>query len=401
MSSPTKLPETRVIIGVPTYKYVPSLSSASLIGGAVIDCANSGLLAQYETRADMYVTMARNEIAMTALNLYREGKVTHLWFIDDDMVIPQGTIRKLIDRKVDVVGSLYFGRNLQPIIFDIPFRMRHVAPRTGIHQVDGMGCGSTLIHCSVLEKMSLRYGDSYWFNNSVVPSDKGPMYLGEDVHFFMRLHEMGIPCYVDCDASVGHIGVNTIDARQVATNLGILIANVMIARARHYDKLAQAAISKKKATCKGGCADCCYQRQTLDAVDGIVLFEHLRDRGLWNDAFRARLIKEERAIARSDPAARRRCFFLTKENICSVYWARPCCCGYTFGRKPGACGPKSFAAVSNDELHAQTAKTLIEFLELPPLLFNLPGAILAGERFIEGLPVPPVWTHRIADAIRS
>lgn len=387
--------DAKIIIGVPTYKYVPASSTLSLIG-CVIDCANNGILAHFDGQADMYVTTARNQICETALKLYKEGKVTHLWFIDDDMVVKQGTIKALLDHDKDVVGSAYYGRNLKPIAYDVnPFKFKVTIPRTGLHQIDGLGAGCLLIKCDILEKMAQKFGDLWWFQNSMIEGEKGSMYLGEDVFFFRRLKEMGVPVFMDCDYQCGHMGAAIIDNHTVESQILVMIDNIVTARERHFSRLYAQAAKERYAACHPGCIDCCtHQHVLVDAVDGMVAFNYLRHYQRWNDDLKEQLIAEDRIVSKSVAAGYNRpCVFLDN-GLCSIYQARPSCCGYCFGTQSKDCTSSGsvFTILQQDEFHAKASKAFIDLLQLPPLLYTLPGSILAAERLLEGMPPPDVWS---------
>lgn len=383
----------KVLIGVPTYKYVPASSTLSLIG-CVIDCANNGILAHFDGQADMYITTARNQICETAFKLYKEGKVTHLWFIDDDMMVQQGTIMTLLSHNKDVVGSAYYGRNLKPIAYDYdPFKFRVTIPRTGLHRVGGLGAGCLLLKCDVIERMAQKYGDLWWFQNSMAEGEQGPMYLGEDVFFFKRLNEMGIPVFMDCDKQCGHMAAAIVDNHTVESQILIFIDNVVTARERHFAKLYAQAVQERNAVCHPGCTDCCkHQRVLVDAIDGIVAFNYLRHYQRWNDDLKEQLIAEDKIISMlSSNGYARNCIFL-ENGLCSIYQARPSCCGYYFGSCSDGISKDTFSLISDDELHSKTAKVLVDKLELPSLLYTLPGSILAADRLLEGMPPPKVWS---------
>ena len=391
----------KVLIGVPTYKIVQSAAMLSIVG-TVLDLANHGVLAHFDGQADMYITIARNQIASLAWKMYQESKVTHLLFLDDDMLVPQGTVIALLKHDLDVVGAGYYGRNLKPIVYDLdPFHYKSVLPRSGIHRVDGTGCGCLLIKCEVLDRMVKHYKHEWWFQNNIVEKGSGEsVYLGEDVFFFQLLKNMGIPAYLDCDHLCGHMGTAVVDRNAFESTLSVLIDNVAIARARHFSNLQAKAVQEKASVCAPGCVNCCiHQKVLVDSVDGVVLYNYLRKAQRWNDTLKERLIEEDRIVAQTTAEGYSRpCMFL-EGVLCSVYPARPSCCGYCFGRHQERCTENGhvFTILEHDSLHAETAGELIRMLELPANLYTLPGAVLMAERLLAGEPLPPVWSMPIPE----
>lgn len=202
----------KIMLAIPTYKFVSSVAMARLIG-TIIDSMNYGYLVHVDVQADLYITQARNQSAAKAANLFVRGEITHLWMIDDDMLISEGALHKLLSRDVAVIGGAYYGRDLTPVAYKLDpyFKRYETIPGSGLIQVGGLGCGCTLIRGDVLVAMAERYNDSLWFQNSITVNDGKESYVGEDVFFFKRIHEMGIKTWLDCDVQCGHVGSAIVD----------------------------------------------------------------------------------------------------------------------------------------------------------------------------------------------
>lgn len=205
---------TKIILGICTYKYITSIAFGYHMG-MLLDGVNCGLVKNLTIEADMYVTMARNNLCLTALHLHKEEGITHLLMVDDDMLIPNGAIAKLASNDVPVVGGAYYTRNLTPVAYDLePFKFLDEIPSSGVIPIDGTGAGFLLISCELLLQMQDRYKDPWWFQSTVILGDDGrDKYLGEDVFFFRRLKEMGIQPYLDCDIQCGHAGTAIADRK--------------------------------------------------------------------------------------------------------------------------------------------------------------------------------------------
>src|ERR1019366_9931604 len=94
----------KLLLGIPTYRSVTSEGFAYQMG-MLLDAVNSGLVRHLEVEANMYVTMARNTMCKTAIDLWKKGEVTHLLMVDDDTLVPPGGMTKLASRDFPVVGA--------------------------------------------------------------------------------------------------------------------------------------------------------------------------------------------------------------------------------------------------------------------------------------------------------
>lgn len=214
--------QPQLVLGIILYKVVFAEAYARGIF-TVVDTLNSGIPLSIKIEQNMYVTHARNSIAAFAVDLYRQGKATHLWMIDDDMLIPAQAAVNLLKHDLPVVGGSYYGRDMRPIAYKLdPFERLRSVPSSGLIRVDGLGCGCTLVKCEILERMQQHYGDLFWFQDTIKTGGNGVGSLGvtsknrvdeigEDVFFFVRLKEMGIPVYLDCDVKCGHMGILIVD----------------------------------------------------------------------------------------------------------------------------------------------------------------------------------------------
>ena len=202
----------RAMIGLATYKTVPALSVANLLR-TTVETVGAGLVAGFNVQTDMYIVMARNNITLAAIEAYEAGHITHLWWLDDDIIVPTGALEKLMAHDVPAVGAVYYTNALKPVAYDIePFRFLESVPASGLHPVGGLGMGCTLIDCQVLIEMRKHFGDSVWFATSThFNADKTPLFYGEDVWFFKRLQEMGYQTHIDCDITCGHVHYSVID----------------------------------------------------------------------------------------------------------------------------------------------------------------------------------------------
>jgi hypothetical protein len=201
--------EKSILMGITTYRQVPAPCLAHHIRAA-FDAAKYGYTKRVEVEHDMYVTLARNKIAANALDLWHKKEITHLLYVDDDVQIPLGGIRQLADADVPAVSALYFTREFLPTAYSfVPefHQLEEVPEGEGLWQVDAAGAGALLIDCAILQEMKDKYKSDWWFLTVLEKRPDGTEhYLGEDVFFFKRLKEMGIPLSIHCGVRCDHMG---------------------------------------------------------------------------------------------------------------------------------------------------------------------------------------------------
>ena len=203
--------DKKLLMAIPTYKFVPSISFSHMMG-TLLDGVNCGLVKSLTMEVDMYVTMARNSMCRGALELEKKGEVTHILMIDDDVLVPNGAIKKVCEHDVPVVSGVYYTRDLKPVVYNFdPYKMFEDIQTSGTIECDGAGAGFLLISCELLRGMRDRFNNEWWFQNNIEVDGGKEKYLGEDVFFFRRLKEMGIKCLVDCDVQCGHAGISIAD----------------------------------------------------------------------------------------------------------------------------------------------------------------------------------------------
>ena len=127
------------------------------------------------------------------------------WFlsIDSDVVITPDHIKTLLDmadeETAPVVCGVYFvsPNPNDPLMTPFPcvfkqlgkgFQPIHPLPINQKIQVDAAGMGLVLMHKSIIPKLKEKYPDGQFFDTALGENAKG-----EDLSFFMKLKEVGIP----------------------------------------------------------------------------------------------------------------------------------------------------------------------------------------------------------------
>lgn len=153
-------------------------------------------------KTDCPVEAARNILTEGALRDFPE--LTHLLFIDDDMVFEPDAFDRLLERDLPIVGGLCHNRRppYMPILMRHPVRDDPSSGfefmydyEAGLVEVDATGCAFLLVKREVFEEIA-KTGESPF-------TQRG---LGEDVSFCTRAKEQGYKIFVDTTVEIGHVG---------------------------------------------------------------------------------------------------------------------------------------------------------------------------------------------------
>src|SRR5215204_388475 len=143
---------------------------------------------------------ARNQIIRQAL----ANDCTHVFFIDDDMVMPEDTLLKLVEHDLDGVLGLYLMRNYPhfPVAFDRAFgngfnKFLYLEPKVqGVIPITNGGLGCALIKTEVFKKMQ-----EPWVTLGEIQKDG----WCDDVSFFNRYRAAGFKLFLDTNVRCGHL----------------------------------------------------------------------------------------------------------------------------------------------------------------------------------------------------
>ena len=192
--------EPRIILLVPLYRMLDSSAAVALIQ-LISEVTNSGKLASMLIPVDMFLTSARNRMALAAIDAYKKGIATHALWVDQDISVPAGAVDRMLSYDLPIVSGLYYCRDFKPCVFNPDTQEKwQSAPHSGLVKADGTGFGCLLMRIEVLIHMANHFGDCAWFQ---MPQ-QDECHVGEDVFFFRRAKEMGIPVYLDCDIQCPH-----------------------------------------------------------------------------------------------------------------------------------------------------------------------------------------------------
>lgn len=143
---------------------------------------------------------ARNFIITQAL----QNECTHVFFMDDDIVMPPNTIERLLAHDKEIISGLYLMRSFPhyPVLFDQAFedgmcKFMYLTPdKQGVIPVVNCGFGMVLIKIEVFKKMQ-----KPWVTLGEIEKDG----WCDDVSFFNRARKAGFQIYCDLTTIGGHM----------------------------------------------------------------------------------------------------------------------------------------------------------------------------------------------------
>ncbi len=172
-------------------------------------------------KAQLFVTgkpvaEARNETVARAMSIENEDReVTHLFWVDDDVIVPRTALLQLLRHRRPIASGVYFTRAelAEPLIFPCAGGgTQEFVPDRG-YEVWGHGMGLTLIETNVYRRMRQeldlgidRFGYPAWYRTTGgedVHVEKGLLTgVGtEDLYFLDKVRGIGLTGFVDTSAN--------------------------------------------------------------------------------------------------------------------------------------------------------------------------------------------------------
>lgn len=164
-----------------------------------------------------------SRIAKAREKLIREAidqRADYIWFLDDDMVFPVNSFRRLVSQDKDFITGVafmkkppYFPTILKAKTFKDSFDVIHEKYSPILDypeetfEIDGVGLFGALIKVEAIQKLRRP-----WFSNPKLHTQSK---IGEDVAFCRRIWEAGIKMYCDPNVKFGHM----VDEDNVVTEL--------------------------------------------------------------------------------------------------------------------------------------------------------------------------------------
>lgn len=190
--------DLRLTVAMTTTGFVSSTVAIAL---AHLTCRLSSLGIRTDIAMSEIVDVASARRALVSAAL--EADATHILWLDGDIVVDAGDVLHLLGhRDLRVVSGLYRKRAIPypPVVLDISddgkFRAKYNFDPLGLTQIGGAGMGLVVVETDVYREMSKHFGDDHWY---VFDPE-----MGEDLYFYKRLWEMGIPVWLDSVCRGGH-----------------------------------------------------------------------------------------------------------------------------------------------------------------------------------------------------
>jgi hypothetical protein len=159
-----------------------------------------------------------------ATNFYHSD-CDQLIFVDSDVCWERGSLLRLIDHPVDLVGGIYPSR-VEPVQYMVKYLDRPelwADPQTGLLEVEAIPAGFTKISRNCIEKMIKAFPEKYFhgsakdnefyplFDSYVVDRNGLKFKHGEDYSFCYKWISIGGKVWVDPEIGMGHVGLKVFE----------------------------------------------------------------------------------------------------------------------------------------------------------------------------------------------
>jgi hypothetical protein len=206
----------RIFIAVPTYSgqidYSCHLSICRFMGEAG---ARGWMIESMFRTMDSVISRARNVL----FSAFLQTDCTDMFFLDADIGCRPGSITRLMDHPVDVVGGPYRGRSdtqMDYCLRTLDSGIMQFDPDTRLMEVDAVATGFLRISRNAAEKMAEAHKDD-WYEDSTAPAGLKVLnvfdfkfidhrYWSEDYTFCRRWRELGGKVWVDPMVELDHTG---------------------------------------------------------------------------------------------------------------------------------------------------------------------------------------------------
>ena len=196
-ASPEPTKEDLILIGTPCYRTILIRTAWSLI-----DTLRKYPNTEMAFQDGVFVHENDNKL----VELAKEKKASHIFFVEHDNVFPPDTLGRLLEQDKDVIAAPYSGRSLprQPLVYQRGadgelFMMNYDIWPDKPFKCYGVSTGCTLVKMSVFDKIQKPY---FFFEY-----DKdGKMLMSQDIYFCKKVNEAGMEVFCHPGIEVGHIG---------------------------------------------------------------------------------------------------------------------------------------------------------------------------------------------------
>lgn len=178
---------SKIAIGLPTNRLIKPKTAGSILR-MIVKCKHD-----YEiivSTRGFNTSENRNYIAAQAVN----RGCSHLFFIDDDMIIEEDTLDKLLAHDKDIIGGIYMTKYevQEPVV-------EYLDEKEGVFLVKAIGTGCMLIKTDVFRKLPQPWFKYEWNQN-------GSIKRSHDWIFCEDARNTGLEVWADSTIEVKHIG---------------------------------------------------------------------------------------------------------------------------------------------------------------------------------------------------
>jgi len=218
------LSQPKVLLAIPGYR-MQFCAAAGAADRVIAEAIQVGVLAEVTRPIGMNIHQARNAVFYDAA---RSQGITHVFFLDDDVVPPPGALLKLLSRQAGIIGGCYplrIDKQIKAAAWDWNsqgsaelYDWSHYEGRLAVRghlaaggnldviTVGGVGTGCMLISIDVIRTVLEKWPTPFQSPDEVGPHG-GLVNVSDDVYFANRLRDMGIPVLLDKTVLCKHFGV--------------------------------------------------------------------------------------------------------------------------------------------------------------------------------------------------
>ena len=157
------------------------------------------------------LTESRNRLVAEAIH----WDADYMLWMDADHVFPPDALVRLLSHNLPVVGCNYARRfsPTSPTVTGTDGKLVW-SPKEGVEEVNHLGLGLCLVDMRAYAVLDEKHEGNFWPLFRIDPTEDGIRFVGEDVYYFKKLREAGIPVYCDHELSwaVGHISEQILTA---------------------------------------------------------------------------------------------------------------------------------------------------------------------------------------------
>lgn len=202
----------RIFVAVPAYTGSVTVETVESLQAEQVEAfrRKHGFAVCYKQQ-DPIIHRCRNYLVQTFL----ETDYTDLVFLDSDVGFPMGTLCRLAEHPVDIVGALY-PRREEPTSYPVRWiedRPFLEANEHGLLEVDGIPTGCLRISRRAVEKMVEAHKDDFYLTGEGKKNyplfdfvRRNGILYGEDYTFCHKAREAGFGIWLDPEIDMTHTG---------------------------------------------------------------------------------------------------------------------------------------------------------------------------------------------------